>query len=206
MRNLMALLAPVFALLQVDAAYGHDVRPCPVTAQPSGGMLRNDALAVPIMPHGTITFGAGHAGFVLPDGALMIKYGWIRLRDGQFSIHGRRLDGSAPPLRARITEKAAGDRFEPVSLIFPTAGCWEVTGQLDDTKLSFVVHVIALKGIPSAARRSDKVPVVPVADSRHELNPLRGELAADLTTDYQCCAYGSRRARCSACAALLSAQ
>src|SRR5688572_14943672 len=63
---------------------------CSVTAQPEGGMLRNEALEVPIMPEGTITFGAKRAGFRLPDGSLMIKYGWVRLKPGAFSIQGRR--------------------------------------------------------------------------------------------------------------------
>jgi hypothetical protein len=106
-------------------------------------MLRNQSLEVGIVPDGTITFGPGRAGFVLPDGALMIKYGWVLRREGAFSIKGRRLDQSAPPLRASIAERTAGTLFQPASLIFPTPGCWEVTGHLDQDHLTFIVRVIA---------------------------------------------------------------
>jgi hypothetical protein len=144
-----ALAVPAVLALWIATGHGFEQQlSCPVTAMPPGGMLRNSGLEVPITPDGTITFGAGRPGFVLPDGALMIKYGWVRLRAGRFSIHGRRLDRHAPPLRASIAERAHGENFQPASLIFPTAGCWEVTGQLDDEKLTFVVRVIALEGIP----------------------------------------------------------
>jgi len=149
MRILIALAALV-AMVQVGTAYGGETPSrCPVTPQPRDGMLRSEALSAPIMPTGTITFGADRPGFVLPDGALMIKYGWIRRKKGEFSIHGRRLDGSAPPLRARIAERMdESDPFQPASLIFPTPGCWEVTGQLGKATLTFVVRVISLGGSP----------------------------------------------------------
>ena len=152
MRNVLPLLRlptalAVLGVVALWTAMAHGVEQqfsCPVTAMPLGGMLRNNALEVPITPDGTNTFGAGRPGFVLPDGALMIKYGWVRLRAGKFSIHGRRLDRQAPPLRARIEERVPGEKFQPASLIFPTIGCWEVTGQLDTERLTFVVRIIAL--------------------------------------------------------------
>jgi len=149
LRRPYAAWATVLALTRIATALGIEQQSsCPVTAQPSGGMLRNAALEVPIMPEGTITFGAGRPGFVLPDGALMIKYGWVRLKEGQFSIRGRRLDAPAPPLRASIAERMPGEKFQPASLIFSTPGCWEVTGQLDTMKLTFVVRVVALALTP----------------------------------------------------------
>jgi hypothetical protein len=36
-------------------------------------------------------------------------------------------------------------RFHPSSLVFPTAGCWQITGRTRDTKLTFVIDVAAGK-------------------------------------------------------------
>ena len=57
------------------------------------------------------------------------------------SIQGRRLDASGPPLRAgagrlrRAWLQASG-------VIFPTEGCWEITGQVGAARLTFVNFVI----------------------------------------------------------------
>jgi hypothetical protein len=68
-----------------------------------------------------------------------MKFGWLRgegLR-GKLTIHGKRLDASAPPLRARIPEGYGDTGFQATAVIFPTEGCWEVTGQVADTRVTF---------------------------------------------------------------------
>jgi hypothetical protein len=122
---------------------------CPVTApngvQVPAGATRNshgnDALVTALWPGGTITFRPGGPGFVLADGALSMKFGWWRLRPGRLRIEGRRLDGAAPPLRASIPDGYGDTGFQASGVIFPTPGCWEVTGRVADSRLTFVTRV-----------------------------------------------------------------
>ena len=70
-----------------------------------------------------------------------IRLPWWRDVTGRFTIEGRRLDASAPPLRVSIL---GGDYsgFKASVLIFPTEGCWEVTGRVADRNVTFVVRVV----------------------------------------------------------------
>jgi hypothetical protein len=123
---------------------------CPVT-QPNGRGVSdwsgtgnnhgNDALVIQLWPGGTVTFKPNGPGFVLADGALSMKFPWWRLRNGPLSIEGRRLDAPAPPLRARIPSGYGNTGFQSTSVIFPTPGCWEVTGHVGDGALTFITRV-----------------------------------------------------------------
>jgi hypothetical protein len=81
---------------------------------------------------------------VRKDGSIEIKFGWWRGIPGKFSISGRRLDASAPPLRYSTppVESYGEFGFLPSGLIFPADGYWEITGHINDQRLTFVVHVI----------------------------------------------------------------
>ena len=35
--------------------------------------------------------------------------------------------------------------FKPTALIFPTEGCWEVTGKVGETSLTFVTRVVKIE-------------------------------------------------------------
>ena len=35
--------------------------------------------------------------------------------------------------------------FQATALIFPTEGCWEVTGEVADTRVKFVTRVVRVK-------------------------------------------------------------
>ena len=62
-------------------------------------------------------------------------------------ISGRRLDATASPLRAEIG--SSGDiHMIPTYIIFPTTGCWEVTGKVDDVSLIFVTKVVKVGNGP----------------------------------------------------------
>ena len=97
-----------------------------------------------LWPDGTIVFKPSGSGFILPDGSLSMKFGWFRGAglQGKLTIHGKRLDASAPPLRARIPEGYGATGFQSTALIFPTEGCWEVIGQVGETSLTFVTRVV----------------------------------------------------------------
>jgi hypothetical protein len=100
-----------------------------------------------LWPNGTIVFEPGGAGYVYPDGSVGMKIAWYRgngLR-GKITIQGERLDAAAPPLRSRIGTSETG--FEASQVIFPTEGCWQVTGKVADASVTFVTRVVKLPGL-----------------------------------------------------------
>ena len=110
---------------------------CPVT-RPGGGLHENASLSVGL--NDKYVFRPGGQGFVDSDGALGIKVLWTRKVRGQLQVGGRRLDGKAPPARAYISDLGETG-IQPSYLLFPAPGCWEITGQVGDDKLTFVVLV-----------------------------------------------------------------
>jgi hypothetical protein len=111
----------------------------------------NDALAVSLgWPEGTVVFKPGGPGFVLSNGALSMKFGWTRRLAGQLTIDGHRLDGTSPPLCASIPSGYGDTGFQSTALIFPAPGCWQVTGYLADSALTFVVKVVKIGNGPGA--------------------------------------------------------
>jgi len=126
---------------------------CPVTiangSQPlgesSGSLLYhgNGVIWTALPPDGKL--------FIVPDedGSLQIKFPWWRAVHGALTIQGRRLDASAPPLQAIIPEGYGDSGFQASGLIFPTEGCWEVTGKVADQELRFVVTVQAVDEYPA---------------------------------------------------------
>jgi hypothetical protein len=97
-----------------------------------------------LWPDATLMVGPQGAGFILPDDSLEMKYPWLRAAGltGKLTITGRRLDAVAPPLKADIPSGYLDSGFEATGLIFPTEGCWEITGKVGDTTLTFVNRVI----------------------------------------------------------------
>jgi hypothetical protein len=131
-----------------------DARRCPVTAPRSvgppgalpddffgwGSSHGNDKLWVGgLWPHGVINAGPE---FVAQDGTVGMKFGWWRAAAGKLQITGRRLDAPAPPARAHVPDGYGDTGFQASGVDFPTEGCWEVTGTLPTTRLTFVTFVI----------------------------------------------------------------
>ena len=125
---------------------------CPVTKpngnippgpSPSPDLYGNGALWTGLWPDGTIEFRPGGPGFVLQDGSLKMKFPWWRKARAKLTITGRRLDAPAPPLQADIG--ASTDfQFVPTYIIFPTEGCWEVTGKAGKASLTLVTRVVKI--------------------------------------------------------------
>jgi hypothetical protein len=110
---------------------------CQIT-RPGGGVHENAYLSVGL--YREYVFRPGGPDLVDSDGALGIKVLWTRKVRGQLEVGGKRLDGRAPPVRAYIND--LGDSgIQPSLLLFPTPGCWQVTGQVGDSRLTFVVLV-----------------------------------------------------------------
>ena len=104
----------------------------------------NGQLWTALWPDGRVVFRPGGPGSTEPDGTLGMKWPWWRGVQGRLSIQGRRLDGAAPPLRAQIPDGYGEAGFQSTGLLFPTEGCWEVTGQVDGASLTFVTRVVKL--------------------------------------------------------------
>jgi hypothetical protein len=121
---------------------------CLVTPATSG-RYGNDSLTVGLPSDGRFVFEPGGPGFVDHDGALGIKFGWVRHKKGYVSVGGRRLDAPAPPARAYFSDGYGDSGFLPSYLVFPTPGCWEITGKLSGATLTFVVLVELIGDGPS---------------------------------------------------------
>ena len=84
--------------------------------------------------------GGGKMATINPDGSIDAKFGWWRAGSGKIRISGRRLDASAPPLRAHVPD-GYGRGFQATGLTFPTTGCWRVTGRYLKSQISFTLLV-----------------------------------------------------------------
>jgi hypothetical protein len=129
------------------AALWSQAKAQPTTKQENGcrvsrGSQANDALrALGVPLDGRIVFRPGGPGFVDRDGALGIKFPWERLVAGSLTVGGHRLDGDAAPARAYMNRGYGNTGFLPTYLVFPTPGCWEITGRIGEQPLTFVVYV-----------------------------------------------------------------
>ena len=70
-----------------------------------------------------------------------MKFLWLLATDGPLAVSGRRVDGEARRLTAEMPQSFVGAGFQPSYLIFPTAGCWEVTATANGSTLTFVTLV-----------------------------------------------------------------
>lgn len=68
------------------------------------------------------------------------KIGWFRPQGADLTITGQRIDGPALPLKAEVPCCYTG-QFQATGLIFPTSGCWKITGQSAGRSITFVVLV-----------------------------------------------------------------
>ena len=84
--------------------------------------------------------GGGSRATINDDGSIDAKYGWWRAGSGKIRISGRRLDASAPPMRAHVPN-GYGPGFQATGITFPTTGCWRVTGRYGRASLTFTVLV-----------------------------------------------------------------
>jgi hypothetical protein len=80
--------------------------------------------------------------FVAPDGSVRMKFGWWRKVSGRLSITGRRLGAPAPPARGDVPPGYGLTGFQASGVYFPAEGCWEITGKVGKTILTFVTFVI----------------------------------------------------------------
>jgi hypothetical protein len=137
------------------AAPAPDAKQCPVTIangngppgeRPSSLNHGSGALWTVLPPA-----GIDRGGTPEPDGSTSQKYPWWTVgTEGELTIEGHRLDTAvASPLRARVNSGVPetpfagvpGGRFWSSGVSFPTEGCWQVTGRVGATSLTFVVFM-----------------------------------------------------------------
>ncbi|MGH2963983.1 MAG: hypothetical protein ACRDMH_01195 [Solirubrobacterales bacterium] len=144
-------------------APGNTLASCPVTL-PNGN--------APPRHHEPNFYGNGrlwvllptykHPDGINPDGSYSKKIPWWEAVSGkQLRVSGERLDGPAPPLRAAVNEAIdSSGSFLASTVIFPTQGCWRITGQAGDVTLTFTIRLETdcktnqcLTGAPGAGPR-----------------------------------------------------
>ncbi len=138
------LSARVVAL--VNRALAAD--PCPIT-RPNNSQPPGNTYGSAFHGNGQVWVGLpSKTDIVLwergPDGSVEEKFGWWHEAKGKLRIEGRRLDAQAPLLRASIPDGYGEMGFQSSIISFPTDGCWQVTGSVGDTNLTFVTLVIGV--------------------------------------------------------------
>jgi hypothetical protein len=103
------------------------------------GAYGNGMLRVTLDMNGLI---AASGDAVHPDGSISWKLPWWRMIAGDLTITGRRLDAPAPPLTAYVPTGYGNVGFQASRVTFPSEGCWQVTGKVADTSVTFVTVVI----------------------------------------------------------------
>jgi beta-lactamase regulating signal transducer with metallopeptidase domain len=67
---------------------------------------------------------------------------WMKPENADLSISGRRLDGDSSPLQVRMAKDSTAG-YIATSLMFPNAGCWEVTATAGSSTLTYITRVDA---------------------------------------------------------------
>lgn len=83
----------------------------------------------------------GYAATIARDGTIRTKVGWWRGAPGNVRITIRPFRGSRPTTHTRGPGGYGETGFQPSILTFPGTGCWNVTGNVGRSQISFVVRV-----------------------------------------------------------------
>jgi hypothetical protein len=125
---------------------GYDANGALWTTLPGNGKVvgvRQELLSHPgQLPEGVF-------GIIRADGAIAVKFPWWgrRATNDTLTISGHRLDEPASPLRVEAPPNSGKPGFWASRIIFPTTGCWIVTGRARAGALTFVVLVARATGV-----------------------------------------------------------
>ncbi len=101
--------------------------------------------------------GSGDLWVILPaprsaaphgnGGSFGQKIAWYRTAEGRLVITGKRLDGPGTMV-AEIPAGYGQTGAQPTLLVVSSLGCWEITGILKASSLSFVIDIQRFMGPP----------------------------------------------------------
>lgn len=81
-----------------------------------------------------------------PDGTLFEKISWVPRGfsggSSELTVRGERLDAPSPPMRV-LGVHWGGQGSWASAIVFPSEGCWRISGRVRDVTLSYVVKVVA---------------------------------------------------------------
>lgn len=131
-----------------------DAKNCPVTTPTKAPAEIGDRLFGSSVAFGNRDLWVGGLGedgviladprFLQSDGSIGTKFGWWRTVAGKLTITGRRLDAPAPPAGTSVPAGYGLQGFQSSGVYFPAQGCWEVTGSVGGSELTFVTFVLIL--------------------------------------------------------------
>jgi hypothetical protein len=86
-------------------------------------------------------------GSVIADDSLSWKLGWLPTGiGGTLSVQGRRIDARSAPMDVLDVNwgynTSNGRGGWASAVVFPSEGCWKITGRVEDVSLSYVVKVV----------------------------------------------------------------
>ncbi len=146
-----ALAAPVAAACRHAPEDGLDAAPTVATVQPTpvaAGDLarrlyeRSGRFPARFWTGGrTIWAGFRYDGRQLAAGE--VKVLWLKPLGRRLFVSGRRLDGEAPPLVARLGCCYDAGTVQPSTLVFPAPGLWQVAATAGSWHVRLVVRVAA---------------------------------------------------------------
>jgi hypothetical protein len=108
----------------------------------------NSVVGTALWADGEVVFKPGGPGTVLSDGALRMKFFWLKTQGTRLVVTGNRSDDASVLLRSDISHTFDSQGFQPSYLIFATPGCWRVTARAGDETLSFVTLVVKIGNGP----------------------------------------------------------
>jgi len=105
--------------------------------------LGNGEIFTALWIDGVVVFERGGAGEIRDDGSLAMKWPFWRGEgiEGDFTVGGRSLHRPGLTVSAEIPDGYGTTGVQPTTLVFPEAGCWEVTASVGDASLTFVTKV-----------------------------------------------------------------
>jgi hypothetical protein len=81
------------------------------------------------------------------DGTIGFKMLWYLAHPGPMTLSARRLDATAAAAVTSVGDALGEPRFHSSGVVFPSAGCWEVSARTRGSTLTFVMDV-AIEGLP----------------------------------------------------------
>ena len=127
--------APTDSAIECDATKPNGNAP---PGEAPGRYYGNGKLWTVLPPDGVVR---PDRSMVQPNGTIRVKFPWWRAVEGLLTISGRRLDAEGRALAADVPSGYGVTGFQATSILFPTAGCWSVTGRVASASLRFVVAV-----------------------------------------------------------------